>query len=133
MFFFIFDLGQAISIIQVAEMTLWNYFPLAKWNSPSKKFLYLRKIKPMHKHFMKTPNFKVIMFMRTNWLCFHQCAGCLRYHKLVDNLGLMAEYDLREEINPDSNTDQVWYVPINLLCYSELEDRVCTKAISTTG
>jgi len=38
MFFFIFYLGQAISIIQVAEMALWNYFPLAKWSSPSKNF-----------------------------------------------------------------------------------------------
>ncbi|KAM4109227.1 hypothetical protein ACB094_03G104200 [Castanea mollissima] len=40
-------------------------------------------------------------------LIYIQCAGCLRHHKLVDNLGLMVEYDLREEINPDSNTDQV--------------------------
>lgn len=40
-------------------------------------------------------------------LIYVQCAGCLRHHKLVDNLGLMVEYDLREEINPDSNTDQV--------------------------
>ncbi|KAK3421760.1 hypothetical protein EUGRSUZ_G02379 [Eucalyptus grandis] len=31
-------------------------------------------------------------------LIFVQCAGCLRHHKLVDNLGLVVEYDLREEI-----------------------------------
>lgn len=38
-------------------------------------------------------------------LIYIQCAGCLRHHKLVDNLGLVVEYDLRGEINPDSNTD----------------------------
>nr|XP_023887523.1 uncharacterized protein LOC111999624 isoform X1 [Quercus suber] len=48
-----------------------------------------------------------LVYIQTNWLCFHQCAGCLRHHKLVDNLGLLVEYDLREEINPDSNIDQV--------------------------
>jgi mitochondrial protein import protein ZIM17 len=26
-----------------------------------------------------------------------QCAGCQVYHKFVDNLGLIVEYDLREE------------------------------------
>ncbi|XP_059448962.1 uncharacterized protein LOC132180123 [Corylus avellana] len=40
-------------------------------------------------------------------LIYVQCAGCLRHHKLVDNLGLMVEYDLREDINTDSNTDKV--------------------------
>lgn len=39
-------------------------------------------------------------------LIYVQCAGCLRHHKLVDNLGLVVEYDLREEIN-DSDTHQV--------------------------
>ena len=97
MFFLIFDLGQAISIIQVAEMAPWNSFPFANRNSPSKKFPYLWKVKSMHKHFMKTLNLKVFMFMRTNWLCFNQYAGCLCHHKLVDNLGLMVEYDLWEE------------------------------------
>ncbi|CBI27106.3 hypothetical protein VitviT2T_000208 [Vitis vinifera] len=38
---------------------------------------------------------------------FVQCAGCLQHHKLVDNLGLVVEYDLRENISADSNTDQV--------------------------
>ncbi|KAG5060031.1 hypothetical protein JHK87_001060 [Glycine soja] len=38
---------------------------------------------------------------------FVQCAGCLRHHKLVDNLGLITEYDFREKINIDSETDQV--------------------------
>ncbi|KAH1265492.1 hypothetical protein AAZX31_01G084300 [Glycine max] len=38
---------------------------------------------------------------------FVQCAGCLRHHKLVDNLGLITEYDFREKINKDSETDQV--------------------------
>ncbi|RDY02077.1 DNL-type zinc finger protein, partial [Mucuna pruriens] len=36
---------------------------------------------------------------------FVQCAGCLRHHKLVDNLGLITEYDFREKINRDSETD----------------------------
>eukprot|EP00258_Populus_trichocarpa_P050173 XP_024466192.1 uncharacterized protein LOC7489384 isoform X1 [Populus trichocarpa] len=36
-----------------------------------------------------------------------QCAGCERYHKLADNLGLIVEYDLREEISAESNADQV--------------------------
>ncbi|KAH9772058.1 DNL-type domain-containing protein [Citrus sinensis] len=40
-------------------------------------------------------------------LVYVQCAGCLRHHKLVDNLGLVVEYDLREEISMESNTDQV--------------------------
>ncbi|KAG6759693.1 mitochondrial protein import protein ZIM17 isoform X1 [Populus alba] len=40
-------------------------------------------------------------------LVFVQCAGCERYHKLVDNLGLVVEYDLREEISAESNADQV--------------------------
>ncbi|OAY82696.1 hypothetical protein ACMD2_14973 [Ananas comosus] len=30
-----------------------------------------------------------------------QCAGCLVYHKFVDNLGLVDEYDLREEHDVD--------------------------------
>ncbi|XP_039143622.1 uncharacterized protein C24H6.02c [Dioscorea cayenensis subsp. rotundata] len=33
---------------------------------------------------------------------FVQCAGCLVNHKLVDNLGLVVEYDLREEVDADS-------------------------------
>ncbi|XP_031273655.1 mitochondrial protein import protein ZIM17 [Pistacia vera] len=40
-------------------------------------------------------------------LVFVQCAGCLKHHKLVDNLGLVIEYDLREEISMESNTDEV--------------------------
>ncbi|XP_065880183.1 uncharacterized protein [Euphorbia lathyris] len=36
-----------------------------------------------------------------------QCAGCERYHKLVDNLGLVIEYDLREEMTEEMDTDQV--------------------------
>ncbi|KAJ4710615.1 DNL-type zinc finger protein [Melia azedarach] len=40
-------------------------------------------------------------------LVYVQCAGCLRHHKLVDNLGLVVEYDLRKEIGMESNTDQV--------------------------
>lgn len=40
-------------------------------------------------------------------LIYVQCAGCLRHHKLVDNLGLIVEYDLREDINTDSNSDKV--------------------------
>ncbi|XP_038891803.1 uncharacterized protein C24H6.02c [Benincasa hispida] len=41
-------------------------------------------------------------------LVFVQCAGCQKYHKLVDNLGLIVEYDFREEdMDMDSNSDQV--------------------------
>ncbi|WCJ35714.1 Zim17-type zinc finger protein [Euphorbia peplus] len=36
-----------------------------------------------------------------------QCAGCQKYHKLVDNLGLVIEYDLREETTDEIDTDQV--------------------------
>ncbi|KAI0522343.1 hypothetical protein KFK09_004721 [Dendrobium nobile] len=32
---------------------------------------------------------------------FVQCAGCMKNHKLVDNLGLVVEYDLRENLDPD--------------------------------
>ncbi|XP_052154496.1 uncharacterized protein LOC127772591 [Oryza glaberrima] len=37
---------------------------------------------------------------------FLQCAGCQVYHKFVDNLGLVVEYDLREEngMNIDTET-----------------------------
>ncbi|XP_052627288.1 uncharacterized protein LOC111896516 isoform X2 [Lactuca sativa] len=35
---------------------------------------------------------------------FVQCTGCLQYHKLVDNLNLVVEYDLREEIDTSSDT-----------------------------
>lgn len=38
---------------------------------------------------------------------FVQCAGCLQHHKLVDNLGLIVEYDLKEDISLDSDADQV--------------------------
>ncbi|KAK7306978.1 hypothetical protein VNO77_39642 [Canavalia gladiata] len=38
---------------------------------------------------------------------FVQCAGCLRHHKLVDNLGLITEYDFRKKIHKDSDIDQV--------------------------
>ncbi|XP_061353962.1 mitochondrial protein import protein ZIM17 [Gastrolobium bilobum] len=38
---------------------------------------------------------------------FVQCAGCLRHHKLVDNLGLVTEHDFREKMNMDSEIDQV--------------------------
>ncbi|PWA50924.1 Mitochondrial import protein TIM15 [Artemisia annua] len=39
-------------------------------------------------------------------LVYVQCSGCSQYHKLVDNLNLMVEYDFREEINASSDTDQ---------------------------
>ncbi|KAJ7943235.1 DNL-type zinc finger protein [Quillaja saponaria] len=38
---------------------------------------------------------------------FVQCAGCLQHHKLVDNLGLVTEYNFREETNREFETDQV--------------------------
>ncbi|KAB2053346.1 hypothetical protein E1A91_A12G185800v1 [Gossypium mustelinum] len=31
-------------------------------------------------------------------LVYVQCAGCLQYHKLADNLGLVVEYELRDEM-----------------------------------
>ncbi|XP_061994772.1 uncharacterized protein LOC133712682 [Rosa rugosa] len=40
-------------------------------------------------------------------LIYVQCAGCLKYHKLVDNLGLVVEYDLRGDMDLDSNADEV--------------------------
>ncbi|KAI4381414.1 hypothetical protein MLD38_007485 [Melastoma candidum] len=38
-------------------------------------------------------------------LIYVQCAGCQRYHKLVDKLGLVVEYDLREDYNEAKYTD----------------------------
>lgn len=35
-----------------------------------------------------------------------QCSGCSQYHKLVDNLSLVVEYDFREEINSNTDADQ---------------------------
>ncbi|CAN6550333.1 unnamed protein product [Malus baccata var. baccata] len=40
-------------------------------------------------------------------LIYVQCAGCQKYHKLVDNLGLVVEYDLREDFDVDTNADEV--------------------------
>ncbi|KAI3916687.1 hypothetical protein MKW92_006875 [Papaver armeniacum] len=37
---------------------------------------------------------------------FVQCAGCLKHHKLVDNLGLIVEYDFRKEENMDLGSNQ---------------------------
>uniref|UniRef100_A0A2P2ING6 Uncharacterized protein LOC105641948 n=1 Tax=Rhizophora mucronata TaxID=61149 RepID=A0A2P2ING6_RHIMU len=39
-------------------------------------------------------------------LVYAQCAGCERYHKLADNLGLVIEYDLQQESSAEENTDQ---------------------------
>ncbi|KAM0823801.1 hypothetical protein ACQ4PT_070628 [Festuca glaucescens] len=36
---------------------------------------------------------------------FLQCAGCQVYHKFVDNLGLIVEYDLREENEVNTCTE----------------------------
>ncbi|KAF5727778.1 mitochondrial protein import protein ZIM17-like [Tripterygium wilfordii] len=36
-------------------------------------------------------------------LVYVQCAGCERHHKLVDNLGLVVEHDLREETSAESD------------------------------
>ncbi|GMP58722.1 hypothetical protein CsSME_00022293 [Camellia sinensis var. sinensis] len=38
---------------------------------------------------------------------FVQCAGCFQHHKLIDNLGLVVEYDFREDSGTDSTADQV--------------------------
>ena len=35
-----------------------------------------------------------------------QCSGCRQHHKLVDNLGLVVEYDFREEMDSDSNANR---------------------------
>nr|GMD21096.1 mitochondrial protein import protein ZIM17 [Ipomoea batatas] len=35
-------------------------------------------------------------------LVYVQCSGCSKYHKLVDNLGLVVEYNLGDEIGEDS-------------------------------
>ncbi|KAJ4909731.1 Zim17-type zinc finger protein [Raphanus sativus] len=40
-------------------------------------------------------------------LVFVQCGGCLQHHKLVDNLGLIVEYDFRQETSKDLGVDQV--------------------------
>ncbi|XP_021755087.1 uncharacterized protein LOC110720370 [Chenopodium quinoa] len=32
---------------------------------------------------------------------FVQCAGCLQHHKLIDNLGLVVEYDFRNDTGED--------------------------------
>ncbi|KAK1425592.1 hypothetical protein QVD17_20946 [Tagetes erecta] len=40
-------------------------------------------------------------------MVFVQCTGCSQYHKLVDNLNLVVEYDFREETNASSDEDQV--------------------------
>ncbi|XP_010523289.1 PREDICTED: DNL-type zinc finger protein [Tarenaya hassleriana] len=39
-------------------------------------------------------------------LVFVQCGGCLRHHKLVDNLGLIVEYDFRDT-SKDLGVDHV--------------------------
>ncbi|KAK4715336.1 hypothetical protein R3W88_013674 [Solanum pinnatisectum] len=37
---------------------------------------------------------------------FIQCSGCSQYHKLVDNLGLVVEYNFKDEISMDPDADQ---------------------------
>ncbi|KAI3970553.1 hypothetical protein MKX01_024200 [Papaver californicum] len=37
---------------------------------------------------------------------FVQCAGCQKHHKLVDNLGLIVEYDFRNEEDMDLGSNQ---------------------------
>ncbi|XP_073279588.1 uncharacterized protein [Primulina huaijiensis] len=39
-------------------------------------------------------------------LVYVKCSGCSQYHKLVDNLGLVVEYNLREEADWDTSTKQ---------------------------
>ncbi|GJR25419.1 mitochondrial import protein TIM15 [Tanacetum coccineum] len=39
-------------------------------------------------------------------LVYVQCSGCSQYHKLVDNLNLVVEYDFRDENNAISDADQ---------------------------
>ncbi|RID74723.1 hypothetical protein BRARA_B01810 [Brassica rapa] len=40
-------------------------------------------------------------------LVFVQCGGCLQHHQLVDNLGLIVEYDFRQKTSKDLGLDQV--------------------------
>ncbi|KAK1280747.1 Paired amphipathic helix protein Sin3-like 6 [Acorus gramineus] len=35
-----------------------------------------------------------------------KCAGCLQHHKLVDNLGLVVEYDLRDDVDDPSDANE---------------------------
>ncbi|KAF4363171.1 hypothetical protein F8388_020741 [Cannabis sativa] len=42
-----------------------------------------------------------------NRLAYERGLIYVQYHKLVDNLGLVVEYDLREEISADENKDEV--------------------------
>ena len=58
-------------------------------------------------------NFIVLLGFFFLCFCFNrqhdvheQCAGCQVYHKFVDNLGLVVEYDLREETDADSDVTQ---------------------------
>nr|XP_018630067.1 uncharacterized protein C24H6.02c isoform X2 [Nicotiana tomentosiformis] len=37
---------------------------------------------------------------------FIQCSGCSQYHKFVDNLGLVVEYNFKDEINMDPDADR---------------------------
>ncbi|KAI3950502.1 hypothetical protein MKW92_053189 [Papaver armeniacum] len=37
---------------------------------------------------------------------FVQCGGCLKHHKLVDNLGLIVQYDFRKDDEMDLISDQ---------------------------
>eukprot|EP00850_Spirogloea_muscicola_P006492 SM000030S11501 [mRNA] locus=s30:900504:901461:- [translate_table: standard] len=41
----------------------------------------------------------------TRGTVFVQCQGCKVYHQLVDNLGLIEEYDLRENVQEQTGTD----------------------------
>ncbi|GAQ81231.1 hypothetical protein KFL_000740320 [Klebsormidium nitens] len=41
-------------------------------------------------------------FAFTRGTVFVQCAGCEKYHQLVDNLGLIKEYNLKEERENDA-------------------------------
>ncbi|XP_071707948.1 uncharacterized protein [Rutidosis leptorrhynchoides] len=38
---------------------------------------------------------------------FVQCTGCSQYHKLVDNLNLVVEYNFKEEVNTSPDADQL--------------------------
>ncbi|XP_073064240.1 uncharacterized protein [Primulina eburnea] len=40
-------------------------------------------------------------------LVYLQCSGCSQYHKLVDNLELVVEYNLQEVVDSDTSTGQV--------------------------
>ncbi|KAF3780069.1 hypothetical protein EJ110_NYTH26263 [Nymphaea thermarum] len=55
--------------------------------------------------FQKVFFISFILKMLSDGKSVQQCAGCQQYHKFVDNLGLVVEYDFRKE--EDTDTDKI--------------------------